>query len=220
MRWLPLERRKDVQRLLQHAEELELSADAALRLQWFAFAIDHDGNIGLTCRHFGISRSTFFRWAKRFDPLHPETLEEHSRRPHTFREPETDAQTIALIRRYREEHPLMGKEKIQKHLLEEHGVTVSVSTVGRVIARHGFFFADIPSHRAKRADAQERRSERLAPLEIQHALTDRVGREIAAGAAKADAAETPVNNPDAAAVTPQPQPKPQSESASDSYFGA
>lgn len=144
-------RRHDITNLLQHAEELRLSRDARKRLAWFAYALSHDGNISLTCRYFGISRSTFLRWASRFDPRHPETLEDRSRRPHRVREPDTPPKLIVLIRQYRTVAPTAGKNIIARKLLEEFGLAVSASTVGRVIARERLFFADLPSHHHKRS---------------------------------------------------------------------
>lgn len=144
-------RRQDITNLLQHAESLRLSRDARRRLAWFSYALSHDGNISLTCRYFGISRATFLRWAKRFDAKRPETLEDNSRRPHTVREPETSPRAVALIRRYREEFPTMGKNIIAQKLFTGHALTVSASTVGRVIERERLFFADLPSHQHKRS---------------------------------------------------------------------
>ena len=64
----------DVRRLLRSAGELELSLHAIQRLKWFMYALEHDGNVSLVSRHFGISRSTFLRWAERFDAADPRTL--------------------------------------------------------------------------------------------------------------------------------------------------
>ncbi len=144
-------RRQDVINLLHHAETLRLSRDARRRLAWFAYALAHDGNISLTCRYFGISRATFLRWAKRFDPKRPETLEDQSRKPHTVRAPETTPKIVALIREYRTALPTMGKNIIAQKLFTEHTLTVSASTVGRVIERERLFFGDLPSHQHKRS---------------------------------------------------------------------
>jgi transposase-like protein len=38
-------------------------------------------NAARTCRHFGISRQTFYRWKRRFDRHDLTTLEERSHRP-------------------------------------------------------------------------------------------------------------------------------------------
>ena len=143
-------RRQDVSNLLRHAESLGISKAGKLRLAWFAYALAHEGNVSLTCRYFGISRSTFLRWAKRFNPRRPDTLEEHSRRPHRVRTPETDPKIVERIRDYRTKFPTMGKEQIALKLSEEHSVVVSSSTVGRVIARERLFFGNLPSHQHKR----------------------------------------------------------------------
>ncbi len=140
----------DLVRLQKRADSLELSKGARQRLQWFIYAAMHDGNVSLTCRYFGISRSTFLRWMERFDVQHPETLEEHSRRPHHVRESETSDHVVALIKKYRTEQPLISKEEIELELHKTHSIALSASTIGRVIAREGFFFADTPAHRSKR----------------------------------------------------------------------
>lgn len=142
---------RNVRHLLKRAKELELSEGAVQRLKWFAFALEHDNNASLACRHFGIARTTYVRWADRFDPRDPSSLEEASRRPLHMREPETPPHVVALIRDLRVRDPLMGKEDIAETLHREYGVRVSASTVGRTIARHGFFFADTPAHERKRA---------------------------------------------------------------------
>jgi transposase len=140
----------DLLRIQKRADSLELSKGARQRLQWFIYSAMHDGNVSLTCRYFGISRSTFLRWIERFDPLQPETLEEHSRRPHHVRESETSDDVVALIKKYRTENVLISKEQIEEELRTKHNIALSALTIGRVIAREGFFFADTPAHRRKR----------------------------------------------------------------------
>ena len=48
----------------------------------------------------------------------------------------------------------MGPRTIRKKLEEEHSVTLSTSTIWRVIDRNRFFFADTMSHRARREDRE------------------------------------------------------------------
>lgn len=146
-------RLRDVRRLLKRAKELELSDGAVQRLKWFAFALEHGSNVSLTCRHFGIARSTFLRWAERFDATDLRTIEEESRRPKHVRSPEIAPHVVALIRQIRLEKPLEGKDAIAAALRSQYGIVVSASSVGRTIARHGFFFASTPSHEQKRASA-------------------------------------------------------------------
>src|ERR1700746_3832141 len=44
-------------------------------------------NVTHPCRHFGISRQTFYRWQRRYDPYALTTLEERSHCPHRRRQP-------------------------------------------------------------------------------------------------------------------------------------
>ena len=148
-------RLQDVRRLLRNAGEYELAADAIQKLKWFLYALEHDGNVSLTCRHFGISRSTLLRWMSRFDATDVRSLQDLSRRPHTVRGPETDGRTLEIITQIRKIHTTIGKEQVREILKTKHGITLSTSTVGRIINRHRLFFADTASHREKRLQDRE-----------------------------------------------------------------
>lgn len=155
---------QEIQKVLRSSEELELSAAAIQRLKWFLYAREHEDNVSLTCRHFGISRSTFLRWADRFDVRDPRTLEEQSRRPMRVRQSVVPSHVIDAIRSIRERHPTMNKQSVAECLLRETGITLSASTVGRIIARHGFFFATTKSHLEKRhRESDEQTQEVFAP---------------------------------------------------------
>jgi len=110
-----------------------ISKDASKRLRWFDYYAAC-GNVRKTCRYFGISAQTFYRWKNRYDPLDPTTLEEESRRPHKVRRPLTPERVVERIRELREEYPRWGKEKLAV-LLRREGIKLSGSTVGRVMRR-------------------------------------------------------------------------------------
>src|SRR5713226_6976915 len=65
----------------------ELSREAQVRLAWMDFYRTRGRNAALTCRHFGISRETFYGWWRRFDPHDLHSLESRSHRPHHRRQP-------------------------------------------------------------------------------------------------------------------------------------
>lgn len=142
--------RQVLQDIRNSAETVGLTEKAKMRLLWFLFALDHGGDVSAACKEFRIAPSTFHRWWHRFDPAHPASLEDRSRRPHRTRKPETPEPVIAWVRHYRILHPTLGKNGIAKILREQHGITVSASTVGRVIARCQLFFAETPAHQKKR----------------------------------------------------------------------
>ncbi len=56
-----------------------LSRKARTRLTWFDYAKGH--SVSATCRHFGIARSTYYGWKKRYRLDDLTTLEDRSSRP-------------------------------------------------------------------------------------------------------------------------------------------
>lgn len=113
-----------------------LSREARQRLRWMDFYLAHGGHVRLTCRHFGISTATFYRWWRRYDPRRLESLEDdrRTRRPRRVRPPQTVAALVERIRALREERPRWGRAKLAV-VLRREGWRVSPSTVGRTLTR-------------------------------------------------------------------------------------
>jgi putative transposase len=114
------------------ARQGAISKAAASRLKWIDFHRSC-GDIRLTCRHFAISPSTFYKWLDRFDPYDLTTLEDVSKRPHRVRQAQTPQIVIEKIRALRERYPRWGKEKLAV-VLRREGISISGSTVGRAMA--------------------------------------------------------------------------------------
>lgn len=110
------------------------SRESRQRLAWMDFYRAHNNNARLTCRHFGISPDTFYRWKRRFRSRDLSSLDDLSRRPHHLRKPTTAPKQVDAIRRLRERYPRWGKAKLQV-LLAQEGYKTSISTVGRVLKR-------------------------------------------------------------------------------------
>ncbi len=122
-----------VQRKLSKLHLQDLSPEAKRRLKWFDWHRDHGENVSLTCRHFGIGRSTFYRWAKRYNPKDFRSLEDQSSRPRRCRRPSWTQAEVLAVRRLRERYPFWGKLKLAVLLLRE-GLKLSASRVGRILA--------------------------------------------------------------------------------------
>lgn len=117
------------------AERSDVSRDAKRRLEWIDWYQQHGENARKTCRHFGITPDTFYRWKRRYRPRQLTRLESQSRRPHRLRKPMTTPQEEARIRAWREKYPRWGKDKIQVLLKVYDRMDLSASTVGRVLGR-------------------------------------------------------------------------------------
>jgi transposase InsO family protein len=86
-----------------------------------------------TCRHFAISRQTFYRWKRRFDRHDLTTLEERSHRPHQVRKPTWTVELAEHVLALRKQYPRWGKDKLVV-LLRREKRSVSSSMVGRILA--------------------------------------------------------------------------------------
>lgn len=103
-----------------------------VRQQWFDWHAAHGQNVSLTCRHFGISRTTFYAWQARLDPRRPSTLDDRPSRPHDVRQPTWTSEQVAAVKQLREQYPRWGKDKLAV-LLHQQGQALSVSMVGRIV---------------------------------------------------------------------------------------
>jgi len=112
----------------------ELSAQARRRLKWMDHYESHGHNARLTCRYFGVSPQTFYRWRRRYDPHNLRTLEDRSRRPRRLRQPSWSPELAQAVQALREQYPRWGKDKLVV-LLRREGWSVSTSMVGRILHR-------------------------------------------------------------------------------------
>jgi putative transposase len=109
-----------------------LSREAKARLRWIEYYEEHR-NVSVTCRRFGISRETFYRWKRRYNPLDLRSLEDRSSRPKKVRCRKWTTEEVEVVREKREAYPRWGKDKLAV-LLKREGIVLSVSKVGRIIS--------------------------------------------------------------------------------------
>lgn len=115
-----------------------LSKEAKNRIKWFDYYRKTD-NISLTCRHFGISRKTFHKWKKVYNPTNLFSLENKSKTPKRKRQPViTDLQEsrIILLRKKYLCYSKIKLAKIYENLYEEK---ISSWKIQRVIQRYKLY---------------------------------------------------------------------------------
>jgi len=115
---------------------VELSRAAQVRLAWMDF-YRRTQNVALTCRHFGISRQTFYRWRHRYRPLDLTSREERRHCPHRRRPPTWSFLLEEKVLTLRLQFPRWGKDKLAV-LLRQPEATVSTSMVGRILTQLSF----------------------------------------------------------------------------------
>lgn len=126
-----------------------LSPAALIRLSWFDYCGSHGGNISLACRHFGISRDTYYLWKRKFNPKKLITLEDDTstRRPKNVRCMTTPIYIQDLICTIRSNDPEKSKYEIKAELFDIYGVKIGYNTVQKVINRHPELRAIKTNHR-------------------------------------------------------------------------
>lgn len=95
------------------ADNLKLSKAAKNRLEWIIYyetrAIK---NASLTCRHYGLSRKTLYKWLNRFEDTNLRTLEDQDRAPKHTRQKEYTPLQYERVVKLRKEHIRYGKIKL------------------------------------------------------------------------------------------------------------
>lgn len=97
---------------------------------------EHFGNVGLVCRPSGISWPTLRKWWRRYQTPGLAGLEEESRRPLRQANRKVFPEQQALILDLRRSQQL-GIKQLRNGLIRQHGLTLSLDTLHRVVVRHG-----------------------------------------------------------------------------------
>jgi putative transposase len=111
---------------------VEPSREGKLRLRMMLWSEEHGRNAALTCRHFGVSRDTFYRWRRRYRQSGVGGLEDGSHRPKQVRKPTWTKELEKAVLELRRLTPGWGKDKLAV-LLREQGWPCSTSMVGRIL---------------------------------------------------------------------------------------
>jgi len=128
---------RTMQRLVQRIDPAPAaSRQARMRQRLFDWHATHGQNVSRTCRYFGISRPTFYRWQRRYVPGRLQSLEDRACVPRARRQPSWTADQARAVRDLREQYPRWGKAKLQCCLARgDTAVMLSVSMVGRILRR-------------------------------------------------------------------------------------
>lgn len=133
-----------------------LTERAKQRLKILDWHKAHGENVSLTARRFGLGRSTVTRWVKKMNRYGVIGLNDRSTRPKKTRVPTTPSCTVLRITELRNKYPCWSKYKISS-LLKKEGITVSESTVGRVLKRRGLIDRKTSKRRRKAALSPKKR---------------------------------------------------------------
>jgi transposase len=137
-----------------------LPREVRRRLAMIQHAEEVTGNVAMTCRYYGISRTVYYRWLGRYREQGVDGLRDLSRRPrHSPNATHVDVVGKIL---YLRQNYHFGPAKIAMYLKRYHDVEVSPSGVWRILKR--LDLNRLPaSQRYKRLDKRWQRYEKQLP---------------------------------------------------------
>ena len=92
-------------------------------------------SVARTCRQFGWSRKTFYKWKARYKTDDPASVADRSRAPH--RSPRATPQDVVRKILYLRQMYHFGPGRIAVYLKRFHSVSVAASTAHRILGKHG-----------------------------------------------------------------------------------
>ena len=110
---------------------------SAERCAWLAHYEAMGANVAQTCRHYGISRATFYKWRARYDPAQPQKpLRSRSRRPRSHRKATWTREDLKTLSDVCALYPMWGRRRLHA-LLRTYNSALPISerTVGRMLQR-------------------------------------------------------------------------------------
>src|SRR5215510_2167890 len=113
------------------AEQIRLTA---WRLRMLQHAADEQ-NVARVCRRFGISRKSFYKWKRRHGEHGDAGLCDRPRTP--GRSPRATAREVVSKILYLRQHYHFGAGRIAAYLGRFHQVAIAVSSVHRILTKHG-----------------------------------------------------------------------------------
>lgn len=133
-------------RIFQETEMTKAQRDVSKKLRVFEYA-KAIGNVAKTCRHFGISRDTYYRWQQNYQAHGEEGLIDSKPCPQNVplrTSPEVEEKVLYLRRVYH-----LGQQRISWYLERYHAIKISPSGVYCVLKRNNL--NRLPANATKRS---------------------------------------------------------------------
>jgi len=157
------------ERLRKTAKVLKLSKQAIQRLEWIIYYYTKsDNNVSLTCRYYGISRKTFYKWFNVFDESNLRTLEDKSKAPHNTRQKEYTNVQYDRVVELRKQYIKYGKVKIFEKYKRKYSLDKSISewNVQCIIESSGIYYKPVRKDRIQAKRARSQQKKRITELKI------------------------------------------------------
>ena len=142
----------------------DLSKEAKRRLSWMDYYFSHGRNVALTCRYFGISRKTFYKWLNRYDKHNLSTLESLSRAPMSKRKRELSLEQEGRIRTLRKKYIRYGKKKLSVLYEKFYKEKMSSWHVQKIIEKYNLYYNPMRNEKLRRKRKLSGKKKRITEL--------------------------------------------------------
>ncbi|MGB5873199.1 MAG: helix-turn-helix domain-containing protein [Bacteroidota bacterium] len=104
------------------------------RLAWM-MCYEETRSAQAVCRKFGISRKTFYKWLKRYRETNGSSasLEDRSRRPHTF--PRATPESKIVLLKQAKAQTGYGQRRLRVYLEQKYNISLSERTIWKILKR-------------------------------------------------------------------------------------
>lgn len=143
-----------------------LSKSAKQKLKWMDY-YRNCRNASQTCRYFGVSRKTFHKWYKRYNPHELLTLEEASRKPKHLRQWQVSRAEELRVLTLRKRHIRYGKEKLKVIYQNIYHQPISSWKVQRVIEKHQLYYSPNSNYKLQARRRHNQPKKRITELKKQ-----------------------------------------------------
>jgi transposase InsO family protein/transposase-like protein len=143
-----------------------LSPEARKRLKWMDY-YQQSQNVSKTCRHFDISRKTFYYWRKRYDPHNLFTLEDKSKAPKNTRQKEITPQEESQIISLRKQYLTWGKLKLQRLYQNIYQEKISSWKIQYTIKKYKLYPNPVKNEKLQKKRKRNQAKKRITELKKQ-----------------------------------------------------
>jgi transposase InsO family protein len=141
--------------------KMALQRQVNWRIKLIKHALEETQNVARTCRHFGLSRQTFYKWVRRYKVHGEAGLCDHPKVPH--KSPRTTPSEIVSKILYLRQNYHFGPGRISHYLQRYHQICVATSTVHRILQRHNLNRLPSNLKNYRRQNHQWKRYEKQQP---------------------------------------------------------
>ena len=141
--------------------KIEQQRQIKLRLNIINHYFDVSENVSSTCRYFGISRKTFYKWFYRYQKHGESGLFDQSRRP-KYSPRGTSKEIISKVLYLRKNYHF-GAGRISNYLKRFHEISISTSTVHHILLKNNLNRLPINRKKYERSKNKWKRYEKQQP---------------------------------------------------------